>query len=314
MLAGSSSSSCSGMWNPVAAAGPQSGLSGVLAGFVFAGLVVVLSIKPSDSEAADFRRSAGASNRSYALQLLSAAFIVFALDSYFSSVTAGELDCNRAYAESILSGGVLGTGAIMLVASLSWLVVAYFDSSEEIRFLFAAIMAGVWIIVLSMLALSGMGEGPAILNNRNQVSVDSAPYIISAPAGGAVIVIIRRSRKFKDNDTGLSVLWAAIAALGMALASGLLDGLASGIPGSWWDNLPLWAVDLVVTLSVLIPEMALIASVVAAMAAVRSGQTPGETGGLFKKILSRNSLRNLIGLVDQKSSVVEGGVDRTAAS
>lgn len=84
--------------------------------------MVVLSTTPPEPDPQDVRASGA---RSYALQLLAASFIVFALDSYFTSITAGKQACNRANAESILSGGILGTGAIMLVAGLSWLLVTY---------------------------------------------------------------------------------------------------------------------------------------------------------------------------------------------
>jgi hypothetical protein len=107
--------------------------------------------------------------------------------------------------------------------------------------------------------------------------------------------------------------WAGLAGM-IGPASGMFDGIASGISASWWDNPPLWAVNLVVTLSVLVPEIALIASVVAATAAVRADQTPGETQQLIKGILSRRSIRRLTGLADREPSTARSGVDGTAAS
>jgi hypothetical protein len=74
---------CGGAWSPILAAGPQSALSGILAGFVFTGIVVVLSTKP----AANVSHVNKSKQRSYALQLFTAAFITLALDSYFSSIT-----------------------------------------------------------------------------------------------------------------------------------------------------------------------------------------------------------------------------------
>jgi hypothetical protein len=165
-----------------------------------------------------------------------------------------------------------------------------------------------------MLALSGMDEGQAILAHRNQVFVDTVPYLVSGLVGSAVIIIVRRSRELKADSRRFSVLCAATAALAVAVAAGLFDGIASGISASWWDKPPLWAVDLVVTLSVIIPEIALIASVTAATSAVRSGQARGESQKLIKDIFSWKSIRQLAGLSNQGSSSAREGLDSTTAS
>jgi hypothetical protein len=112
---------CGGYWSPIAAAGTESALSGVLAGFVFTALTVVLTTSVVRHPRAEETRNW----RSCALQLFFGAFVILALDSYFTSIIAGELACNRAYAESTLSGGGLGDGAILMIAGLGCLIAAY---------------------------------------------------------------------------------------------------------------------------------------------------------------------------------------------
>jgi hypothetical protein len=284
--------SCASFWSPIAAAGPESALSGVLAGFVFAGIVVILSTKPSP----DSRQDGGKTPRSYALQLLTTAFIIFALDSYFTSISAGELACNRAYAESILSGGVLGTGAIMLVVGLSWLLVTYSDNSDEIRLLLTAIIVGIWVVVILMLALSGMGEGQAMLTNRNQYFVDIVPYVIAVSMGVIIFVAARRVKSPSEADLRPKVLRAALTALSAAIISALFTGVASAFSATWWLNPPPWAVDVIVVLSMLVPEVALVASVAPATAALTREQSGGMLGGTTHKWISWSDQLRLLGI------------------
>jgi hypothetical protein len=259
---------CHGWWSPIASAGPQSTLSGVLAGFVFTGIVVVLSTNPDP--ATDRPRY-----RSYALQLLAAAFFIFALDSYFTSITAGELACNRANAESLTSGGTLGTGALMLIAGLSWLLVTYSEKFSDLQSLLIAIVFGIWTVIIAMLTISGQDVGQALLYGRNQDVVNFMPYILAAIMVCAVTYRTRRLLAQAKAKTGLhelalesSVKKAALIALIAGVASGLFTGISAGASPRWWADPPPWSVYLLIFLSMLIPAIALIASVPAGIGAM----------------------------------------------
>jgi cytochrome bd-type quinol oxidase subunit 2 len=171
-MAAGSIGSCGGYWSPIVAAGPESALSGVLAGFVFTGIVVILSTNPNSAQSLSEKLR----QRAHSLQLFVAAFIVFALDSYFSSITSGELACNRAYAETALSGGILGVGAILLLAGLSWLILTYSDSVREVGQLLAYVTWSVWVVVVLLLAVSAMDVGQAMLPSRDHGFVNVAPW------------------------------------------------------------------------------------------------------------------------------------------
>jgi len=266
--------SCGSSWSPIVAAGPQSALSGVLAGFVFTGIVVVLSTKP-DSHGSTIERH---KQRSYALQLFTSAFITLALDSYFTSITAGELSCNRANVESALSGGVLGIGAIMLLAGLGWLLVTYSERTEDLRTILIYVLGGVWALIIAMLAISAMDIGQAMLKHRGQGFVDIVPWAIAALMTVAVIVRALASRRLSDGAIETAVRRAALAALAVGLLSALLTGIASATPTNWWSHPPSGVVDIVIVLSMAIPAIALIASVPPAVAAVSDRRGSSATG------------------------------------
>jgi hypothetical protein len=265
---------CSGNWSPISSSGPESTLSGVLAGFVFAGIVVVLSVRRPDR---DMRGSKDGNPRIYALQFLLAAFIIFTLDSYFSSVTSGELACNRAYAETVLSGGILGTAAVMLVASISWLIVAYSDPSDEIRIVLKAILVGIWTVIIGMLTLSAVDEGESLLPSNGHSLVNVAPWVIGIVASLCVILVAKHARRIKDGQLRVHVFRAVLASIAAAFLSGFFTAAASGFTAKWWYRPPSAAVYVIVALSLLIPLGALLVSVTAAWTAVSPTRDPSST-------------------------------------
>lgn len=135
-----------------------------------------------------------------------------------------------------------------------------------------AIVIGIWITVITMLALSVMDEGQALLPRRSQVSVNSVPYIIAVLAGAIVILIGRKAqRNLEEAYLRPRVLRAALAAICAAVVSGLITGIASSFSAGWWYRPPPYAVDIIVVISMLVPLAGLLASATAAMAAVSPG-------------------------------------------
>lgn len=102
-------------WDVATAGGGQSVLSGVLAGFVFAGIVAVLGVQATRS----------GSEASNALKLMFSAFLGLAVAAYLFADQAADSNCLRASSEEVLAGGILGTFVIIMIVSLSWLVAAY---------------------------------------------------------------------------------------------------------------------------------------------------------------------------------------------
>jgi hypothetical protein len=261
---------CGGNWSPLVAAGPQSTLSGVLAGFVFTAITVVLSTSPSRQVS---------KQRSYALQLFAAAFIIFALDSYFTSIGAGELACNRGYAENVLSGGILGVGAVLMIAGLSWLVAAYADPGNVIAEILAYIAGGIWAVIVIMLAISGMDVGEAMLTNRSRALVNTEPWILGIPLTIAVIMLARHYRDLESEVmTAKWVRFAALSSLVAAIFCGLSTGAASSLDATWWYKPPSIAVYIVIVLSIIVPAVPLLASIPPVMAARVAARKGSEFG------------------------------------
>jgi hypothetical protein len=258
---------CGGDWSPIVAAGPQSALSGVLAGFVFTAITVILTTSFARSDVDKEEHLP----RSYALQLFASAFIVLALDSYFTSVTAGELACSRAYAESALSGGILGDGALLMIAGLGWLIVLYSGPVKGLETVLSYINWGVWFVVIIMLAISGVSVGGAMLPGRSHAVINTIPWILGIAMTVVVVIIARVARTVTDGT--VIARWvrnAALSGLGSAICGGLFTGIASAFAARWWIQPPSLVVYAVVVFSMLVPAVPLFSTILPAIAARNS--------------------------------------------
>jgi hypothetical protein len=139
-----------GGWDATTAASGQSVLSGVLAGFVFGGIVVVLSTR----EGRRGRETARA------LKLLFSAFFGLVVTAYLFADQAADTNCVRAFAEENLAGALLGTFALVLIVSLTWLVVAYRLHAEGTLGFFRSLIYFASAFVVLLLCTSSYSAAP----------------------------------------------------------------------------------------------------------------------------------------------------------
>lgn len=109
----------------VAAAGPLSQLAGVIAGFVFAGIIVLLS-QPRPHVASAEQQTGSARLR--ALIPFFATFVAMGLNAYVFGLLAGEEgtgSCRRVWTATAVASGMLAIGTVAAVSGIILLVRAY---------------------------------------------------------------------------------------------------------------------------------------------------------------------------------------------
>ncbi|MGH3391985.1 MAG: hypothetical protein ACRDOO_24190, partial [Actinomadura sp.] len=117
-------------WSPVDSAAPAGQLAITLAGFAVAVLAILVTTRGTHDP-----------TRISALNLFTAVFIAFGVDGYlFNRVVGGNFDraCGLIWSQEMLAAGVLGIGAIALVAGIVWVLAVYVgpgagsaDSAED---------------------------------------------------------------------------------------------------------------------------------------------------------------------------------------
>ncbi|WP_405526413.1 hypothetical protein OG592_02660 [Streptomyces avidinii] len=133
-------------WSSIASAESMSSFCGIMAGFVFAGLITVIGQKnPTGRDG----------HASRVLKLLLPCFIGLATASYLYALISGELLCTRAITEQLFAGAILAADALVVIAALAWLLPTYDRNKHgEVRFFrglaqFAAQFSMLMLIVAS---------------------------------------------------------------------------------------------------------------------------------------------------------------------
>jgi hypothetical protein len=146
-------------WSAVTSAQANATLAGVLAGFMLNGIVVLLSRMMT--EFAKVRT----------LALLFTAFVALGLDSYLFGLVTGDSSCRRAWSEAMLAAGLLGMGAVAIIAGFGFLVAEYVptrgnpESVRMVKTLFNALRGGVALVVLTVLWMTSWNYLYAALGN-----------------------------------------------------------------------------------------------------------------------------------------------------
>jgi hypothetical protein len=109
-------------WSVISSASTSSQLAGLLAGFVFSGVVMLLG-RP------------GARNTK-ALGLFVSAFVVLGFDSYLYSRLSGEDSdplCSRVWSQGMVASGMLAVGAVAVINSMCWLLATHLEHATQVE-------------------------------------------------------------------------------------------------------------------------------------------------------------------------------------
>ncbi|GAA1409832.1 hypothetical protein ACFQZ4_04050 [Catellatospora coxensis] len=114
--------------SPLTAAPLNSQLAGVLAGLVFAGMIVLISVQPEPS-----RLPSGVEpgRRTEALVLLVGSFLALLMAAFLFGVASGDTSCARGRTVVLAAGGLLGLGVLSMFGGLCWLIDQYDHESRR---------------------------------------------------------------------------------------------------------------------------------------------------------------------------------------
>lgn len=238
-------------WNPITSAGAASAFAAVLAGFVFAGIVVTLGQPHPDA--------ARQVHADRALKLLLAAFFTLAVDAYLYAISGGEQVCLRGDTEQAMNGGGLALGAILILLALGWLVVAY---KRDASIAFARHMTefAMYFIIL-MLVTASTGYLNAALPKTEHPMGNGLMWGFGALSAGLVACMFRMGHLRALDSTHVVALdkrvhQAAWAGLAFAGSSATVSGIAMSIGAShWYPEAPWLLVYLIAWFALVAPVM-----------------------------------------------------------
>lgn len=144
---------CTYDWNPLTTAPLNSQLAGVLAGLVFAGVIVLISVQP---EPARLPSGVEPGRRTEALVLLVGSFLALLMAAFLFGVASGDGVCTRGRTMVLAAGGLLGLGVLSMFGGLCWLIDQYDHESRRATrvTLFATYFVG-FIVIFYLSATVG---------------------------------------------------------------------------------------------------------------------------------------------------------------
>ena len=281
-------------WSPVVSATSHSALAGVLAGLVFAGIVVMLS----DS------KKVATPQRTHALMLFSGALVTLGLVSFQFGVVAGEEVCPRAWSVTMLAGGLLGLGAIGIFGGISWLFSAYDDHRAQITRLAntmtytVALVVGFHLHVTAADYLADMERaGLVVVPGWLSMVVNAYAYVVLTIIAGYALVrrfaVAHQMKNARSRRlgilgdtwpmvaTGRAAIQAAYLALFNVIAVAGLSGVLLSRTGTQWDPTPTHVVTLTTLVSLAVPTVALLAQLRALPSSVAMEGANRESEGSF---------------------------------
>lgn len=244
-------------WNPIQVGQPHSQLAAVIAGFLFAGVVFLLGRrrpKPNDS---------------YPYVLMLPSFFVLLLDSFLFSAISGEQSCNRAWTETMIAAGLLGTGSLGVFGGLSWVIHnARPGEPEPLRivlitshFIATVVVLHLQVTTIYYLRDIYSPEGPP-----NWLAV--ATWLVTGCVIGLLIgaSLLRWLRQHKKALVHVAAYWSLFYGFDCSVAFAILGGR----PNEDWQPTPTWIAVTAVLLALITGGL----SVATQIAALPTARTP----------------------------------------
>ncbi|MDG4785983.1 hypothetical protein O7626_08600 [Micromonospora sp. WMMD1102] len=236
-------------WNPLGSAGAHSQLAGVVAGLVFAGIVMLIDRGTPRRPSAE------------ALTMFIAGLVTFALDSFFFGVIAGERTCPRVWTQTTVAAGMLGVGSLTLFTGLAWLIAGRSEFESPLR-LIRVVAYGLSLVTVGQLTVTAHDY---LRDVRPEGAYPWLDWLVRAWSVLVALVVVghavaRRSRYGAHR----AVRHAAYLGISYVLSCALIFGLLTAADRSYWlDGVPPGVFVAAALLSVMLPGLVVVVQMTA---------------------------------------------------
>ncbi|QXJ19845.1 hypothetical protein AGRA3207_000447 [Actinomadura graeca] len=249
-------------WNPIIAAGNWVPVTGGIAGFIFAGLMFLLSTRPARQREA-----------ARGFTMLLTAFFGFISLTFVTVAISGERVCARAHTSHAIIGGILALSLVSMCAGLSWIIVAFTRFGQEALSFACHLIHAAQVLSAVMLVVSSTGYVRLITEDFGFGGVELAMVSVTAVfvlAGVALGVAVRR-RPLSEKAQGRFVSVLAGGTLAYLAVASVSVGVFLSTPSRHWVHTATWVVQSVAWGGLVSPLLILLVSIGAV-----AGRMPGE--------------------------------------
>ncbi|MGI5213459.1 hypothetical protein [Plantactinospora sp. CA-290183] len=250
-------------WNPLGSAGAHSQLAGVVAGLVFAGIVMLIDRGTPKRPSAE------------ALTMFIAGLVTFALDSFFFGVIAGERTCPRVWTQTTVAAGMLGVGSLTLFTGLAWLIAGRSEFEAPLRFI-RVTAYGLSLVIVGQLTVTAHDY---LRDVRPEGTYPWLDWLVRAWSALVALVVV--GHVFAPRlryGAHRAVTHAAYLGIAYVLSCAAIFGLLTAVDRSYWaDGVSPGVFIAAALLSVMLPGLVIVVQLMAfpsATVAVRPPVAP----------------------------------------
>jgi hypothetical protein len=206
-------------FDPVASAGSYSSLAVVLAGVLFTGVVLLITLRPT-AVAGNHRRTA--------LEVMVPTFFTLLVTSFLFGVVAGEQVCRRADVEASSAGALLAISGVATFQAISWLLHSYEADNVRLSWIVTGTRFAVAAIGIAQLAVTS-GDVRGQYRSSADGRIQFAVFIISA------VIVFSTAFMAWFRRASLVRAWLAAPTLLVVLLPNvaIFDLAANRSPSSW---------------------------------------------------------------------------------
>jgi hypothetical protein len=270
-------------WSIITSASANSQLAGLLAGFLFSGIVILFALKgPKHTKA---------------LGLFCATFFALGFASYLFNLVGGDTadpHCARVWSEGMAAIGMGGVGGAGLFSGICWLLSVHVDTvttpqdgteksavathvlgrqTPRLDLIGSLMVHGTNIIISLLLARTAFDYLGVVYEQRARWIAALWQWVYAIPAvvvGTTLILAWYRTRRWSktgsvryDDGRRRSISFAVYGVLTYAVVGSVFAGALTNLPDSFWPHPPLPLVITTVAIELLMPGTLLVGLVLA---------------------------------------------------
>lgn len=240
-------------WQPTTAAPTLSALSSVLAGFVFAGVVLLLQRSEPD------RRPP------HSLRLLISSFMVLSVCALLYATMSGEGDSLRSWTQAMVSAGLLGTGSLGVLSGVAWLAIdshpRYAEAARYTATIATWLASAIAVFLLTTAVYYLRDIYPEGMSPPTSLAV--FVWLLPTVLEIALLLLVVAQRRGWDRSGERFIKIAADLSVASSLGCMVCFNLAGGLVGTAGQRPRTWAVATAVLCALALSAVAVIAQVLA---------------------------------------------------
>ena len=245
-----------GGWSMLDAAPGYSAFAGILGGFVFAGLVVLMTESRISVEVSS--KGDESLTRARTLMHFLPALLSLLISSFLFSEVSGEQVCARGYVEGLLAAGLLGMGALGVFSGIALMLEVFGEAQEDLRRTARIITYIAYLTVVCLITVSGYDIAVNAYKNRppGYLTGGLVSYgVLMLVLLGAVRLWFVPSEKNRDR----AQLQAVYATSVYIVVTVVVYAVLTSYSPADWRSIDDWKTWLALSVTLVLPALSLLA-------------------------------------------------------